>query len=291
MLLGLYYARVISRGADINWEGPWRVGIGNVLFSGYELLGFMGFGPGRYELRQSVIDHGISGLLRGFAHPATVGLVVLALLYTLILLRFWKRSRSEWRPADRLVLMAGLIITTSVGVMFVLCRIVGSPFWGRHLASLLPFVVLATGIAASAQRGTRQRPLNILPLLLGGTLLTSSLLVRFHPDHRRDDYRGAASIARTAVQEGKTVWWAAARESAEYYGVVFCAANPVGQRACVVRTNNRDKWRLEHLSAPDVILISKPELHDTTRALRTYVEEHGFQLKHRLMAFEVFEPP
>jgi hypothetical protein len=291
ILLGLYYARVIFRGADINWEGPWKVGLGNLLFSAYELLGFMGFGPGRTELRQSAIEGGIGGALQGLAHPATVGLAVLASLYTLILLRFLKRFRSAWSAADRLVLMTGFVIAASVAVMFVLCRIVGSPFWGRHLASLLPFVALATGIAASAQGGTGRRRLNVLPVLLGATLLTSSLLVRFHPDHRRDDYRGAAGIARTAVHNGKTVWWTAARDTAEYYGVVFCKAELAEQRACVVRTDNREKEELKGLPEPDMILLSKPELHDGTGAVRGYVEGHRFRLKSRLMAFEVFEAP
>ena len=291
ILLGLCYVRVISGGADINWEGPWRVGLSNLLFSGYELLGFMGLGPGRYELRRSAIEHGIGGTLRNFGLAATLGVVVLALLYIMILLRFWKRSRSERPPADRLALVAGFVITVTVGIMFVLCLTVGSPFWGRHLASLLPFVVLAVGAAASAKGGTAQRPFNLLPLLLGVTLLTSSLLVRFHPDHRRDDYRGASRIAGTAIHEGKTVWWAAARTCADYYGVVLCKNDSLDQRACVVRTANRDSEELKGLPEPDVILISKPELHDTTGAVRGYVEEHRFRLKRRLMAFDVLELP
>jgi hypothetical protein len=175
--------------------------------------------------------------------------------------------------------------------MFVLCLTVGSPFWGRHLASLLPFVVFAVGIAASPPTRIGQRRLAVLPWLLGVTLLISSLLVRFHPDNRRDDYRGAARLARIAVLEGRTVWWAAARETAKYYGVVFCKAGPVDRYACVYCTNNHWKEGLENLPKPDVILISKPELFDTTRAVRSYTEEHRFQLKDRLMAFEVFELP
>jgi 4-amino-4-deoxy-L-arabinose transferase-like glycosyltransferase len=291
ILLGLYYTGVLSKGADINWEGPWRVGLSNLLFSGYELLGFMGFGPGRYELRQSAIEGGIGGALQSLGRPATAGLVVLALLYTLALLRLWKRSRPGWSKTDRVALMAGIVIVVAAGVMFVLCFTVGSPFWGRHLASLLPFVILAVGIAASAPPGTGQRPLNFLTLLLGVTLLGSSLLVRFHPNHRRDDYRSAAGMARIAIQERKTVWWAAARECAEYYGVVFCEARPVEERACVILTDNREKEELEGLPKPEVIVISKPELYDMTRAVRSYVGDHRLQLKHRLNAFEVFELP
>ena len=291
VLLGLYYAKVISRGADINWEGPWKVGLGNLLFSGYELLGFMGFGPGRYELRQSAIERGVGGALQDLTRPVTVGLIVLALLYALILLRFCMRPRSERPAPDRLALMAGFVITVTVGITFVLCLTVGSPFWGRHLASLLPFVVLTAGIAASTPLRIGQRPLNVLPLLLGATLFTSSLLVRFDPSHRRDDYRSAARIARTAAHKGKIAWWAAAHETAEYYGVVFCGVDADDQRACVVPTDNREKRGLENLPEPDVILISKPELYDRTGAVRSYVEEHRFRLKYRPMAFEVFELP
>ena len=40
-----------------------------------------------------------------------------------------------------------------------------------------------------------------------------------------------------------------------------------------------------------MIVISKPAFHDTTGAVRNYAEEHQFQLKRRLMAFDVFELP
>ena len=290
-LLGLYYLRVIPRGAGIVWEGPWKVGLSNLLFSGYELLGFLGFSPGRYELRKSAIEGGFGGVLQASAHPVTAGLVALALLYTLILLRFWSRSRSERPAAGRLAFMTGLAIILTVATIFALCLIVGTPFWGRHLASLLPFVVLFAGIAAEALSAAGRKPLNILALLLGATLLTSSLLVRFHPDHRRDDYRGAAAIARVAAQEGKTVWWTAAPETAKYYAVSFCEDGAPGQPACVVRTGNGDRKALAALPKPDVILISKPELHDTTGAVKNYIEEHRFRLTRRFMAFEEFELP
>jgi len=290
ILLGLYYARVISAGADIN-QRPWGVGLKSLLFSGYELLGFLGFGPGRYQLRQSVIESGIGGALQGFAPPTMMGVAMLAFLYTLILLRFWKCFPSRRSAIDRLALLALLVIAVTVGAMLAICSIAGSPFWGRHLASLLPFVVLTVGIAATTPTRTHQRQVNVLLFLLAATLLTSSLLVRFGPNHRRDDYRSAASIARLAVQEGKTVWWTAGRVSAEYYGLVFCTADPTSRRACVIHTDNRDKEELETLPAPELILISKPAFHDTTGAMRNYAVEHRFQLKRRLTAFEVFESP
>jgi hypothetical protein len=291
LLLGVYYARVIARGADINWEGPWKVGLKNLLFSGYELLGFMGFGPGRYELRHTAIESGVSGALHDLVGPAALGAVVLGLLYALILFWFIKRSRPEPSAADRLALMAAFIIIGTTGIVFLLCAIVGSPFWGRHLASLLPFVVFTAAIAASPPTRTGQRAFAALPWLLGATLLTSSVLVRFEQSHRRDDYRDAARIARTAAQDGHVVWWAAAPETAQYYGVVFCKKNAECQQACVVRTENRNKEELERLPQPAVILISKPELHDRTGAVRGYIEEHRFRLQGRLMAFEVFESP
>jgi hypothetical protein len=289
-LLALYYGTVLFRGADIN-KRPRAVGLGSLLFSGYELLGFMGFGPGRYELRQSAFERGIGGVLQGFAQPALVGVAVLAFLYVLILLRLCKQPRSGRPGAAGLALSALLVIGVTVGAVLALCLIAGSTFWGRHLASLLPFVVLAVGIVASAPIRNGQRPLNVLSFFLGATLLTSSLLVRFGPDHRRDDYRNAAQIARIAAQQGKTVWWAAAGACAEYYGIVFCDADPANRPACVVHTENLNKEELERLPKPEVILISKPAFHDANKAVRSYVEGHRSQLTHRLVAFEVFELP
>jgi hypothetical protein len=289
--LGLYEASALSRGGDIHWEGPWKTGLGSLLFAGYELLGFMGFGPGRVGIRQAAVEHGTAGSLRSLANPAGVGLVVLALLYVVILLHFWKRFRSDPSPTDRLVPATGFVIAGTVGIVFVVSLTLGSVFWGRRVASVLPFVVLAIGIAANVPRRIGQTPLNVLPLLLGATLLTSSLLVRFNPKQGRDDYRGAARLAQAEAQKGKTVWWAADRVIAEYYNVLFCGAGSGDQRACVVRTANRDSMGLEHLPKPDMIVLSKPELSDTSGAVRKYIGAHRFRLKSRLMAFEVFQAP
>jgi hypothetical protein len=216
---------------------------------------------------------------------------MLAVLYTLILVRFGKRLRTGLSATDHLALMAGIVITVTVGILFVSCFTVGSPFWGRHLASLLPFVVLTCAIAASRVSDKPHWQLDMLASLLCVTLLASSLLVRFHPDHRRDDYRGASSVARIAVQEGRTVWWAASPECAEYYGLAFCNPGIAENRACVIATENRKKEELAGLPQPDLIVISKPELYDRTKAVQAYAGDHRFQVKHRMKAFEVFESP
>jgi 4-amino-4-deoxy-L-arabinose transferase-like glycosyltransferase len=288
VLLGLYYATVIARGADINWEGPWRVGLNNILFSAYELLGFTGFGPGRYELRQSALGHGVLGALDGFGTAAAAGVAVLAILYALIVLRFVRRSRSLLLNAKRLAFVAVFVIVASVGVMFVLCLVAGSPFWGRHLAALLPFVVLGIAAAADAPRRGGRRTTVVLTALVGAALLTSSLMIRLAPRHSRDDYRSAARIARLAVRDGKTVWWAAAIEPAAYYRVTPCEVGSEHPRGCVFLTDNRTDGDLTRLPAPDLIVLSKPELYDNTGAVRGYVTRHHLRLAERLTAFEVF---
>lgn len=63
--VGAYYFWALSRGAETAWKGPWTVNIGSLLFSGYELLGFVGFGPGRCELRQLAIEGGLEGAAGG----------------------------------------------------------------------------------------------------------------------------------------------------------------------------------------------------------------------------------
>jgi hypothetical protein len=290
VLLGIYYAKVMARGADINWEGPWRVGLSNILFSAYELLGFTGFGPGRHELRQSALGHGIVGALDGFTVTAALGVAALALLYTVILFRFLKQSKSVRPGAARLALVSGLVVVATVGLMFVLCLVVGSPFWGRHLAAILPFVVLAAGIAASVPGDSARRMTNAVILLLGATLLTSSLMIRLAPRHSRDDYRGAAHIAKLAAREGKTVWWTAAVEPAAYYQVLPCKAAHGDPRGCVFHTDNRTGGYLTDLPTPDLILLSKPELYDTTGAVREFIRQHHFRLVERFKAFEALAP-
>ena len=289
-LLGLYYAVVLDRGADVNVR-PGGIGLGSLIYSGFELLGFDGFGPGRYELRQASAAGGIGGALAAFTLPGMCGVVVLGLLYFWVLLRFAMRLRSGGVGADAVAIGAALVVVATLGGMYAVCLVSGSTFWGRHVSPLLPFVVLAAGVAAAPADSDGRRPLNATAGVLGLALLASALLIRFGADHRRDDYRGAARIARAAVAQGKTVWWTANAETAGYYGVTLCARGLPATASCVVDAAYWLPGQLGSLPQPQLIVLSKPLFHDAAGAVQGYIGANQFRLSARLPLFEVYEAP
>ena len=326
VLLGVYYVATLSRGVDTGWEGVWRVGGGNLVFAAYEHLGFAGFGPGRNELRQAMLGGDLKAVIGTFFRPSAVGLVFLAALYLSLLLRLGRQLGAGPWIAHSLLLAAGAVITVTTAAIFVVSVVVRFSFWGRHLAPLCAFVVLAVALAARGPRQTRSLP-EALILCLAIAWLASSLLLRFHDSHSRDDYRSAAIIARTAAASGETVWWVASRHCGEYYGVRFCdpvsvavddpvlvaaddpvlvaaddpvlvtADDPVlvaagdpppgRQGRCVLRLESPGAEDLEGVPKPDLIVISRPEFYDHREAVRSHIAIHGLTVVERPTAFQV----
>jgi hypothetical protein len=173
--------------------------------------------------------------------------------------------------------------------LFFLSVIVDFPFWGRHLAPVFPFVVFFVAVAANASSGKRENVFRALPLLLCLTLLVSSLRVRFHHDYFRDDYRSATQVACAAARDGKSVWWAAGISSATYYGLAVCRGSQPASSPCVDLVPNSEAANLSAREKPDMMIVSKPDLHDKTGALRQYIQSHDLVMKKKLMAFQIYE--
>ena len=76
---------------------------------------------------------------------------------------------------------------------------------GRHLAPLAAplFLLLAMGVAAAWRRGMAGR---ILAAGFFALWLASGLSLRFAARHGKDDYRGAAAVAKAALAQGEIVW-------------------------------------------------------------------------------------
>jgi hypothetical protein len=139
LVLGLYYTWTLVEGKGAQTVGKWGVGLKNILFAAYELLGFSGFGPGRYTLRQLSIDSGVSTALNSLVQlPWAAGLASLALLYLWAGLRLVRRLRSDRSVDAQTVLLTVLVTVCSVGALHILSVAASFPFWGRHLAPLLP---------------------------------------------------------------------------------------------------------------------------------------------------------
>jgi hypothetical protein len=270
-----YYAWALNRGAG--GAKIWRVGLSNAAFALYELLGFGGLGPPRHELRELARHQGgIAAVMLQGRYLATIP--ILAAVYLALVRPFWKLRR------DSLSLMVSGTAAISAITLVGAAVAIGFPFWGRHLAFLLPLIVLLISrAAAETSPGFLRTPLVSLLILC---LLASSLCQRFRSEYQRDDYRSASRLARGALDSGKTVWWVADHVTAAYYGLQARGEEPGPARLVLFNLENERETRNQ--PAPDMIFISKPDIHDPEGQVRSYVNERGYQPFAELTDFRVY---
>lgn len=275
-ILAAYYLWALRQGAS--GAKIWRVSPMNLGFASYELLGFSGLGPPRNELRE--IARG-GGLLQLFLHRShLVGLCLLALVYLNAAHQLWLDRR------DKLVKYLVFFLAAHGSLLFVICLIRHFPFWGRHMTPALPFLILLLLKLLSPVAQNSRLTGKIIFGLFAVCLAASSLVLRFDPAHGNDDYRSACRLAQKALTAGKTVWWSADPETADYYGLS--------------ENNNRDTERffichalsletIESFPTPDLIIRSKPDIHDPNGAIQDYLARHDYAEVHRYRGFTVWE--
>ncbi len=279
-LLTVYYLETLQRGAG--GARLWKVGSANLLFAFYELLGYSGLGPPRHELRELALHPSL--LLSALMQPrAMAGLGGLSAVYAALAWRLWKRR------GDATVRMALALALLGAGALFAGAAVMQFPFWGRHLAPLLPAVALAIALAAAPAGLAATWPRRALCVALLAGLAASSLTLRFDQKYAKDDYRGAAAIARRALDAGQIVWWSAdPEECAQYYRLTNADKSA---RAGLFFALHPTAAELAARPRPDVVIQSKPDVFDTHRALTAYLSTYGFQASERLTAFVIWTRP
>ncbi|TSA31692.1 MAG: hypothetical protein D4R65_10795 [Verrucomicrobiaceae bacterium] len=296
--LGIYYGSTLLRGAG--GAKIWSVSPANILFVAYEFLGFQGLGPGRQELRS--IMKGLSSA-RDLL-PFLPGFLVLASAYCLILLFAFKswmtrnpgtiravytQEESPSSPQRRPRLFFFWLMSVGVSVLsacllYVLAAAARFPFWGRHLAGVFPFWVLALAITIYwARQGIWRKAGRLAGGGLIVLLLASSILIRFAPFHRHDDYRGAVAEALRISSRGGIVWWVADHSGGEYYGLPL-ADVPTNRPGEIQFSMNR-----ADSGNPDAIIISRPDNFDVPGTASRLIASGAYQKKRVLQAFEVWE--
>lgn len=269
--LGLFYLWTLSR--EAGGARLWSVGVGNVVFALYELGGFTGLGPSRIQLRE------IALLPRAEASrlvaPFLPGLLCLSGSYLIVLSSLWRRRAEEMKLPLRATLAAAVLMS---GMLILLAWTVRWPFWGRHLAAAFPFFILPLAMAVRAAWHARVlgRGAVVALILL---LAVSSASLRFGAMHARDDYRAAAAIAREAMLENQRVWWLADRSAAVYYGVPLAALGSF---------DHFTPGELRAAPPPDLVILSKPDVYDSTGMIRAYLREARFEMVQTLPAFTIW---
>jgi hypothetical protein len=274
LCMGFYYLWTVSIGARATDVGT--TDIKNLMFILFELFGFSGLGPGRLEIRTG----GFRTFLPWLPYLTVYSLVLLPLLVSgvkqTIASTSW-RTRLAWVLCFTLV--AGFIAAVGATVRF---RVLG-----RHFTPLLPIIlfILASGAASLLQRR------NLTSRLVFGCFLLTSLvscgLLRFSERHAKEDYRGAARLAREAVARGQVVWWNAYDLGALVYDLELATQSEKPGAALLVQ--NPSDGFAQQRQQPDLVLVSKPDLFDKGRALQRYLETAGFKRIRLLSGFSVWQ--
>lgn len=265
-LLAGYYLWTLGLGARASDVG--RTGLINIAYIFYELLGLAGLGPGRLNLRAAG-----AGQATAFLPGLACGAVSL-----FVLLLAGSASFRAQINRRRVVFFA-----IAVGLPFALVLAAGASahmrLVGRHLAPLLPYPLAL--VAAGVGRLLFQPRLWQRLLAFGavGVLLVSALEIRFAPRHRRDDYRSAASLAHKALASGEKVWWLADLSTGFYYHL------PLGSGQITSSPPQGDNF-----SPPDLVILSKPDIYDSSGQIRAYLTRHDFKVTKELPAFAIYRP-
>jgi hypothetical protein len=91
-------------------------------------------------------------------------------------------------------------------------------------------------------------------------------------------------MAAAALRSGKTVWWVADHVTAQYYGLEVPKANPDQ----LIWFNDENERDTRNKPVPDLIFLSKPEIHDPEKNVLSYINEHGYRLTGQLIAFRIY---
>jgi len=273
--LGIYYWLSLIRGAG--GARMWNFGWGSPAMALFEFSGIAGITPSRFEIRELAAGRKWGLLALSVAGPA----LVLGTGYLALAVAGWKTRKA---PATRAALALLSICGTSLILLTCLAMLVQWPFWGRHLAPAFPFFIVACGLLASSGWQAGSAWMRLVLGLTATALLASSLLLRFAPWHKKDDYRAASLFAADALRRGQTVWWCAAPVGAEYYGIPW---HPAERGAVNAFGLNSDS--LKTLPAPSLVVLSKPDISDKNRVVRELVESGEFRVVATPRAFTVFE--
>lgn len=274
--VGIYYGSTLARGAA--GAKLWHVDLKFFAYVIYEITGLVGLGPPIDNIRELARSPDLAAAIA--SHSSQFALPTICAVVLLLVLVFgWRK----WSAQSKNPLLNGLALVPIISsLLFVIVGIsIQKAFWGRHFAPIVPFYAALLGMAIAGLRTFRK--LRWLAFVLAGLLVFSSLSIRFSAAYRKENYRDAAAIARSALAEKKSVWWAAAYYGARYYHL-DCATNSPekGKVFCTVNAE------VTKYPLPDMIIYSKPDVFDPNRVIEKIIRENGYRPVETLTDFVIW---
>ena len=267
--LAFYYLWTLRAGARASDVA--RTDLTNLAFAFYELVGLSGIGPGRLALR----EQGVRALSDYAPYLLAGGMAIFAFSAAALIELRNKVTRRD-------LTFFGICTIFPLTLLILMAEVAHMRLLGRHFVPLLPFLLVFLGVGFRRLLFAPSIWLRASACFGALILAVSALEIRFATRHQRDDYRGAATIARQAIADGQKVWWAADITAAAYYAV------PLNSPLLTVGINLNDP-SFKLLSAPDVVCLSKPDIYDPDAKIRRYLREHYLKVTRELLAFQIFE--
>jgi hypothetical protein len=268
-LLGAYYFWTLQIGARASSVA--NTSWGSVAFAIYELLGFTGLGPDRLKLR----SEGLAALTPFLPALGTYAAVT-ACVFVIPIKALIGRRHPAWLWT---IAIAAISSTATIILLGIIkdFRIVG-----RHLMPLLPFLLLFLAWCLVKLWDSVEKWKKTLSLVYLCLLTTSSLSARIDDRFQKDDYRSAAKLAQSYLEQGKIVWWAADEPSLLYY--ISDAETHITSQTLFLAFGTRTT-PIHLRKTPYLILLSKPDIYDPDKLIYNFIKKNSFKNSVSFKAF------
>jgi len=183
--------------------------------------------------------------------------------------------------------MLALLSVLPLGLLMLAGHFLGFRILGRHCAPLISVWLLVVGAGIHSAFRSGSIWLKAAAVLFVALSLCSCLSLRYAQRHRKDDYRDAAAAAKSALARGMRVWWSAADDGANYYGLPL--SNGAGESGRAILVLNATAQSVSALPQPDIVISSKPDLYDNQHAVENFVRGASYRAVASFPAFTVYE--
>lgn len=267
-VIGAYYGYTLMQGfRAAAVEGG---GVLSVLFGFYEMIGLLGLGPGKDELRKSL----------GLIIPFLPFLIPAAICFTVA----WIFGFARWARSAPVPVIAAVVCAVLLPIVVLSATgwIMNFRVLGRHLSPGMPAVLLPVALALAETGRWRTQA-----LAAGGLAvclsLASALVLRFSARHERDDFRPATAVVFNALKNGESVWWQADMNCLRYYAYLE------GGIQLVNIVQKLESEAPDSLLIADWIIINRPDLRHPGRDYQNELLRNSFKQVDTFTGFEVWK--
>ena len=265
LALAGFYAYTLIEGYRAAAMGGGLLSLG---FAGYEMIGLLGLGPSRNELRSSpaAILSQLPWLI-----PAA------ACIFTA-----WFIGMRKWlnETPVRKIIAVSSAAALPVLILTILGIIMEFRVLGRHLSPGIPAVLLPIAVCLGmAAKNKVALATGSLAVLLG---FASTASLRFREKHARDNFREATRIASETMAAGKTVLWQADMSTPCYY-----AYREGGYPAFLSILRLKSEAPSGYMFA-DLVILNRPDIGYKGLDHEKTLKQAAFEKDGDLVGFEIW---